>query len=204
MLKVYHYEDKTATLALEKALKELNQKEEDLLIKTSEIQGKLFKSKKYELEIIVKEDISREIKSFIKELGNKMNLDIQVEVTEKDNVYSILLVSNNNAILIGKDGKTLNAVQLLLKQVLNNNHSFNIKINLDVANYKNKKIRSFEYEIKKLAKEVLNTKVEAKLDPMNSYERRIVHTIVSEFEELETESIGEEPNRYVVIKFKEN
>ena len=195
MLKVYHYEDKTATLALEKALKELNQKEEDLLIKTYEIQGKLFKSKKYE-------DMSREIKSFVKELGNKMNLDIQVEVSEKDEIYSVLLVSDNNAILIGKDGKTLNAVQLLLKQVLNNNHNFNIKINLDVANYKNKKIRSFEYEIKKIAKEVLNTKVEVKLDPMNSYERRIVHTIVSEFEELETESIGEEPNRYVVIKFK--
>lgn len=204
MLKVYHYEDKSYSIALEKALKELNKKEEDLLIRTYETEGKLFKSKKCELEIVVKEDISREIKSFMKDLGNKMNLEIQTEVKEKDGIYSVLLVSNNNAILIGKEGKTLNALQLLLKQSLNNNHHFNIKTNMDVANYKDKKIHSFEKEIRALAQEVLSTNVDAKLDPMNSYERRIVHTVISEFENLETESIGEEPNRYVVIKCKEN
>ena len=202
MLKIYHYEDKTYESALEIALRELNKTEEELLIKVEETQAKLFKSKKCDLNIIIKEDISREIKNFIKELGNKMNLEIQIEVTEKDNIYSVLLVSDNNAILIGKDGKTLNSIQLLLKQVLNKNNQFNIKVNVDVSNYKSKKIHSFESEIRKIAKEVLKTKVEAKLDPMNSYERRIVHTIVSEFEELETESIGEEPQRYVVIKNK--
>ena len=65
-----------------------------------------------------------------------------------------------------------------------------------------KKVKRIEREIKKIAKEVLNSKIEAKLDPMNSYERRIVHTIISNFEKLETESFGQDPMRYVVIRYK--
>ena len=57
---------------------------------------------------------------------------------------------------------------------------------------------------KQIAREVARTGVEAKLEPMNSYERRVVHTVISNYEDLETESIGEEPNRYVVIRFKED
>ena len=80
----------------------------------------------------------------------------------------------------------------------------NIKINVDVSNYKDKKLKRLEYEVRKIMKEVEKTKIEAKLDPMNSYERRYIHTIVSENINLETESFGESPNRYVVIRYKEN
>ena len=79
-----------------------------------------------------------------------------------------------------------------------------IKVNLDASSYKKKKEEYFEREIKKIAKEVLNTKIDVKLDPMNSYNRRIVHNIVSKFKNLETESVGEEPNRYTIIKYKED
>ena len=75
---------------------------------------------------------------------------------------------------------------------------------VDVSIYKDKKVKRLEREVKRIMREVENTKIEAKLDPMNSYERRLVHTIVSENENLETESFGENPNRYVVIKCKEN
>ena len=78
-----------------------------------------------------------------------------------------------------------------------------IKINIDASNYKKKKEEYFEREIKKIAKEVLKTKIDTKLDPMNSYNRRIVHSIVSNFKNLKTESIGEEPNRYTIIKYVE-
>jgi spoIIIJ-associated protein len=63
-------------------------------------------------------------------------------------------------------------------------------------------MKKIEIEVRKIAKEVLETKIDAKLDPMNSFERRLVHTIVSEFDGLYTESEGEPPNRYVVIKYK--
>ena len=79
-----------------------------------------------------------------------------------------------------------------------------IKLNLDISNYKAKKVKNMQYQVKQIAKDVLKSHVEAKLDPMNSYERRIVHTLISEFDNLCTESVGEEPNRCVVIKYKED
>ena len=66
-----------------------------------------------------------------------------------------------------------------------------------------KKVYINKQEIKKIAKEVLKTRVEAKLDPMNSYNRRIVHSLLADYENIETESFGETPNRYVVIRYKD-
>ena len=63
---------------------------------------------------------------------------------------------------------------------------------------------NIEYQTKKICRDVVKTKVEAKMDPMNSYERRAVHNVVGTFKGLESESFGEEPNRYVVIRFKED
>ena len=82
-------------------------------------------------------------------------------------------------------------------------NKFNLKISLDIGNYRAKKVRNLEREIKRVCKEVQNTKVEVKLDPMNSYERRIVHEVLADDKYVYTESIGEEPNRKVVIKLKE-
>ena len=79
----------------------------------------------------------------------------------------------------------------------------NIKVIVDASDYRNNKQRNFEREIKKIAKEVLKTRVEAKLDPMNSYNRRIVHSLLADYENIETESFGETPNRYVVIRYKD-
>ena len=70
--------------------------------------------------------------------------------------------------------------------------------------YKAKKINNLEHEIKKIVKDILDSKIAVKLDPMNSYERMIVHNYVSKYENLKTESIGEEPNRYIIIKYEEN
>ena len=91
-----------------------------------------------------------------------------------------------------------------MKDISDQKIDMNLRINVDASNYKGKKIKNFEYEIKKIAKSVLRTKVAVKLDPMNSYNRRIVHNVVSEFENLTSLSEGEEPNRYVVIDYKED
>ena len=117
--------------------------------------------------------------------------------------YDISIRSDNNNILIGKDGKTLNAIQLILRQSFKELNQFDLRIIVDVSNYKAKKIKNLEYEVKKICKEVLKTKVEVKLDPMNSYERRKVHSVVAEFEGLQSISYGESPNRYTVIKIKD-
>ena len=105
--------------------------------------------------------------------------------------------------LIGRNGNTIQALQTLVRQIIYNEINQNISIILDVENYKEKKIKNIEYLAKRTAKEVAKTKVEAKLDSMNSYERRIVHSILSEDKYVYTESTGEEPNRCVIIKPKE-
>lgn len=196
------------------SIEKIEGKDQELLLKNinidevhykfNEIPGKLFKSKKTELIYISKKEVITYIKDFIKILEKAFNTTINSEVIYKDECYNVVLVTEDQSLLIGKDGRTLNSIQLLLHQIINNLTGFNLRINVDVGNYKERKVKRIEKEIKKIAKEVLNSKIEAKLDPMNSYERRIVHTIISNYEKLETESIGQDPMRYVVIRYKED
>lgn len=197
-------EGKNKEELLNKYLEQNNLNLDEIYLREEETEAKLFKSKKVKLEIVTREDIKKYLKDYIKLLGSNMGLTINAEIREKENAYDIMLVSDNNNILIGKDGKTINAIQLLLHQSLNNQIGFNIHVTIDVSNYKDKKIKRLEREVKRIMREVEQSKIEVKLDPMNSYERRLVHTIVSENSNLETESFGENPNRYVVIRYKEN
>ena len=79
-----------------------------------------------------------------------------------------------------------------------------IKVNVDASNYKKKKEENFERDMKRILKEVQKTHIETKLDPMNSYKRRIVHNLASKFKNIKTESVGEEPNRFTIIKYEED
>lgn len=203
MITTHKYEGKNKEELLKKICEDLNFESTDLFIYENEITGKIFKNKKYELEIITYKDVIFYLKDFIAHLKKSLKLDINSEININENVINIMLVSDNNAILIGKDGKTMKAIQIILKQILQRNIKSDFRLNLDIANYKIKKIKNLEREIKNIAREVLRTKIEVKLDPMNSYERRLVHTVISEFEDLETESEGTEPQRYIKVKYKD-
>ena len=202
MLNKTKLEGKTKEEILNKYLSENNLEEKDIFYTESEIKGGLLKSKKVELEIVSKKDIINFIKEFIENLSKNMGITINSEVRENEGIYNVLLVTDNNPIIIGKDGRTIDAIQLLIRQALTTQVGKNIKVIVDASDYRNNKQRNFEREIKKIAKEVLKTRVEAKLDPMNSYNRRIVHSLLADYENIETESFGETPNRYVVIRYK--
>lgn len=204
MLNSLTYEGKTEEEVLEKVLEELKCEKKDLFIKSEFIEGKLFKGSKYIYHVITKKDVEVYIKDFLKKIGALMGLSVDLEITDIEGIFNITLVSDNNAILIGKDGKTLNAMQTLIRQSVKNNSGMSIKINLDVSNYKLKKMKNIEKLVREIAKEVSDTKLSVSLEPMNSYERRLVHTIISEYSELETESTGEGKERHVTIKYKEN
>lgn len=206
MLKTHSYEDKTYENALKKCLSELNVTENEIFIKKTEKEGKLFQSKKVYLTVLTKEEIKNYIKEFIKTVTTNMNINVELEIREEDGIFNVAMMSDNNAILIGKEGRTLNALQLLLRQSLqiNTNIDSTIKVNLDAGNYKAKKIKNFEYEMRKIIKEVESSKVDASLDPMNSYQRRIIHNLANEFSHITTQSDGEGKERHVVIKYKED
>lgn len=202
MFSLLMYEGKNREDLINKITEELNCNENELVILEQFTEGKIFKSQKYNLSVITKAEIKKQLKNFFNELSKLMNITIESEINiTEDNIYNINLVTSNNSILIGKEGKTLDAIQCLLRQIFQNDLQNKIKINVDISNYKYEQTKKLEKNIKNIAKEVLKTKVDTSLDPMNSYNRRIVHTIVSEFSDLETESIGEGKERHVVIKY---
>ncbi len=197
-------EGKNIDEAINNILTQNNLTKDDIIIINEDEKSSLFKGKKAIITIIKKEDIKQYLKQFFKQLDNYLNVNIKCEILERDNIYDITLTSDNNAILIGKDGKNLEAIQVIVRNIINQNTNNSTKINIDVSNYKTSKMEKLEKEIEKIAKEVQNTKVAVKLDPMNSYQRMIVHTHISKYEDLISESIGEEPERYIVIKPKED
>ena len=203
MLKVVKNESKTQEEALNKCLEDLNVNSSEVYSYFDEESG-LFGKKKYIAYVVTKYDVKEYVKEFLLDLAKHMNISFNTEVNEKDGVISAIIITDDSAALIGKEGKTLNSIQTILRQSIRNFGNFDIKVNLDISGYKLKREKNIEKEVRKIAKEVLKTKIEAKLDPMNSYERRIVHTIISSYDGLATQSEGEAPNRYVVIKIKED
>ena len=201
MITSYKYEGKNKDEITKKCLEDLNVEINDVFLREQEEVG-LFKTKKYIIEILKKDDIVEYVKKFIENLECGLNIKINKEVKFQDNILNVVLVSDNNAILIGKEGRTLESIQTVLKNSIKNQTNLNIKINLDASNYKAKKQKNLEFEIKKIAKDVLKTHIE--LDPMNSYERRCVHNVVAKYEKLKSVSYGENPSRYVVISYKED
>ncbi|MCI5983854.1 MAG: KH domain-containing protein [Firmicutes bacterium] len=198
------YEGRTYEEALQKCLRTLELDETELYIDVKELEPSEDNKNKVEITVLPKSEVIEYIKEIVQNIGNALVSKITTKVSDTYDVLNVSIYSDVNPILIGKDGKNLSAIQTIIKQSIFKKFNRNVKVTVDIANYKNKKIRNLKYEVSKIAKEVLNSKVEAHLDPMNSYERRIVHTLVSEFNNLETISEGEEPNRYVVIKYKEN
>ena len=198
----YVYSGKTREEALEKALEELMVNESEIYIKETEQKVGLFKNKKIELEVIKKVDVVEGLKSFIKNITKLMGIEANLEVKNREDNVSITLYSDNNNILIGKGGRTLDSISMIAKQYIKNEIGTNFRFQLDVGEYKVKQQKNIEYLAKKVAREVTKTKIEAKLDPMNSYERRLVHSVLSDNDKVYTESVGEEPNRAVVIKTK--
>lgn len=204
MIEKYVFESKNEEELISLALQELNTSEENLYYQIKEIEsGKLFKSKKYQIFVYKKEDIIQYIKDYMKTLSKTMDLPIQVEIRVEDTNFQIQLFSENNAILIGKDGRTMNAIQILLKQAVQNQIDYPLHIHLDVSNYRAKQEHNFEYEIKKLMKEVQKTKMDMKLEPMNSYQRRMIHNLAPKFTNITTFSTGEGKDRYITIHYEE-
>ena len=197
MIKVYKFESDTEENCRLKCLEELDVYNNEIITKEYE------ENNIYVMEVVKKIDVQEYIREFLTKISTEMGINTKLEINEDEDVFSVKMFSDNNAILIGKDGRTLKSLQILLRQALSNQIKFNIKVNLDASNYKVKQERFFEKDIKNIINDVMKSKDEIKLDPMNSYKRRIVHSIASEYYNIETESFGEEPDRYVLIRYVE-
>ena len=197
----HKYIGKTKEEAVQAAIEDLQELEENLIIKvSSEEKDGLFKSKKVEITVIEKRDVTKYIKDFIISTIKNLGFTANVEVKTKENVPNYTIYSDNDSLLIGKNGKNLSALTLLVREHISKVIGKSYKFVIDVSDYKEKNDQRLERLARKIAKDVKFSKVEAKLDPMNSYERRVIHNALTKNKYVTTESEGEEPNRCVVIK----
>ena len=201
----HKFTGKTKEEAIQQAVENLQELEENLIILDGEEQkGGLFKSKKVEIIAIEKREVTKYIKEFLIELLKKLGFKANVEVKTKEGTPNYTIYSDNDSLLIGKNGKNLNALSLIVKENLQKEIKENYRFIIDVSDYKEKNDQRLVRLAKKIAREVKFSKIAAKLDPMNSYERRIIHNTLTNNKYVTTESEGEEPNRAVVIKPRED
>jgi len=143
------------------------------------------------------------IRKTVEEFFQKTTFDVQVEIlTEEEGAIPVNLKTEDPQILIGEGGTTLAEIQHLLKAILKRKISEPFYINLDINNYKQKKYEYLREIARSAADEVALTKKEKTLAPMPAHERRIIHLALSERSDVSTESIGQEPERMVVVRPK--
>lgn len=202
-MEVNKFSGKDYDETLKLALDTLGVNETEVIIAKEEKKGGLFKGNIYELTVTPLTDVIEYIKSYLTDVLTSMGLEVTFESKIRDRQIQIKMYSNDNPILIGKQGRTLSCLQTVCRQAAKTKFGTTPYISLDVENYKDKQLMYLEKTARRIAKEVSQTKVPVEMDNMNSYERLIVHNAVSKFEDVYTESVGEEPNRHVVIKPKE-
>ena len=148
------------------------------------------------------EEILSAAREFISKILETLELDNIVEMELEDNTLNVNINGDENrlGILIGKRGVTLDSIQYILNLIVNKKSSRYIRVNLDSSGYRDKRKKTLENLAGKMANKVLKTGRSIKLEPMNSYERKIIHTALQDFEGVLTHSEGKDPFRKVVIQ----
>lgn len=199
---------KTKEEAIQSALLELGVEEKDIEVKVIQNPSKGFlgflgaKEGIYEVTVIKKEEIEI-AKEFIENILLKSKISAKVNATQEDNLIKISIEGKEATCLIGRRGETLDAVQFLTGLALNKiNKDSRMRVLVDIENYRNKREESLVRYARKVAREVAKTRRTKKLDYMNPYERRIVHSALQNDKYVITYSEGTDPYRRLVIEYK--
>lgn len=154
------------------------------------------------VRVYKKVDYEEIIKSFLYPVFDVLGIDGDIDISVENNALNVKLSAENIGIIIGRRGETLDALQYLLGLAVNRQSDKFMRVTLDVSNYREKREETLIRLAKKLADKVERTKKNITLEPMNPYERRIIHATLQDYGQVETYSIGDEPNRKVVIRYK--
>ena len=153
-------------------------------------------------EALVDVNLTLEGKKYLENILKALNIGYQIEARSVNGEEQIhyIIDSYENSLLIGVKGKTLEALQILLRNLISTYSKDHIVTTLDIGGYKSNRARQLEILATKTAKEVVSTKQPVKLQPMNSFERRIIHEKLSDWRDVYTESEGEGEDRAIVVK----
>lgn len=228
MAKTIISEGKTTNEAIEKGLKELNVSRKMVDIKVLENEDKrsffsilaprvvkvemTLKESAEEKEIKPKKEIvlteeeqekaSENLENFLQELKKELPEDTEYVIKKEKSAMYVDLNSPNLGFLIGYRGETLYAMQNILTAVAGKGIDNRVRVILDIEGYKAKREKTLEDLAEKVAKTVIRTRKPVKLEPMQAYERKIIHSKLQSNNKVETNSIGEEPYRRIVISLK--
>lgn len=224
----YTFEGKTSTEAIEKGLKELKVRKDDVEITILKDEKRSFFSilepRIVKVEMKLKETSKKEerikkekkamtpeaIKTAEKNISSFLNIFLK-QISEQpleytiscDEYYILVNISGENTnALIGYRGETLNALQTLLSSIANKNIEEKVRIILDISGYKDKRKKVLEELADKISKTVIRTGKKVTLEPMPAYERKIIHSRLQNNKKITTASIGEEPHRKIVVELK--
>ncbi|MGX8796508.1 RNA-binding cell elongation regulator Jag/EloR [Fusibacter sp. JL298sf-3] len=160
-----------------------------------------FGAKDYVIRVSKKNSVLDDAENFITSIFREMNIKATLEMALEEEVLKINMIGEDMAILIGKRGQTLDSLQYLISLVVNKNQDQYIRVVLDTENYRFKRKQTLESLAEKLANKVKKTRKNVVLEPMNPYERRIIHSALQNNSSVSTKSEGDEPYRKVVIYY---
>lgn len=205
MTKRIEFEAKTLKEAEEKAIEHFKTDLEFININViREKKGILGIGSSTVYEAVLEINVAFEGKKYLDNILHELEIETVIEFRVKNEGNEIFynIESKENALLIGADGRTLNALQQLLRTYISKISPLYTRIHLDIGGYKDNKKKQLEILATKTAKEVATTGIPAKLDPMSAYERRIIHTKLAEWRDIYTVSEGDGEERAIIIKPK--
>mgnify|MGYP001282291570 CR=1 FL=1 len=150
------------------------------------------------LKVLPKKSIEEVASDFLKSVFQAMNLEVKVIINVHEDMMDVELSGDEMGILIGKRGQTLDSLQYLLSLVVNKESESYVKVKVDTENYR----QTLEGLAKNIAFKVKRTKRSVSLEPMNPFERRVIHSALQNDRYVTTKSEGEEPYRHVVVSLK--
>lgn len=222
-------EGKTTNEAIEKGLKELNVSKDRVDIKVLENDDKrsffsILTPRVVKVEITLKEEkenikkvkndivltleeqkiATQNVEKFLNDFIKQMPKGTTYDINSNKSYINVSINNENLGFLIGYRGETLYSMQNILTAIAGKGIENKIRVILDIQGYKAKREKTLEELAEKVARTVIKTKKSVKLEPMQAYERKIIHSKLQENSKVETTSIGEEPNRRIVVSLKAN
>jgi len=206
MQKSIEVQGRTEDEAIETALEQLGMARDDVSVEIVEQARTGFLGLKNTPAVVkviyeAKEERTEQVDSFLTGLFERMDIEVGLDITEADGSINVILTGKDPGALIGRRGETLDAIQHLTNYVVNRSVSGRVRINLDAENYRQRRNEALESLATRTASKVIKYRRNMTLDPMNAYERHVIHTALQEHKSVSTFSVGSEPNRRVVVAF---
>ena len=164
----------------------------------------LIGSKNATIRVKVKSSVEDEVREFLTSVFNAMKMQVEIEINknEDERFLDVELKGDDMGVLIGKRGQTLDSLQYLTSLAINKHSDVYYKVKIDTEDYRKRRRDTLENLARNIAYKVKRTKRPVSLEPMNPYERRIIHSTLQNDKYVSTKSEGEEPFRHVVVTLK--